>query len=317
MTALFKVRAPGPHTTVQDGGRYGFQQFGVPPAGALDPFAYRIANMLVGNADSAAVLETTIIGPEMEVLAEADMAVTGAEVPVTLNGRAVQVWTSFRVRPGDAVKIGAVTSGCRNYIAVTGGIDVPRVMGSRSCYAAAGLGGYKGRALLRDDVLERGGGTLLKSPRSLSKKLIPVYSPEIVLRAIPGPQDDFFDRALETFFCSEFTVSTHANRMGYRLEGPVLKHRTGVNRSIISEPSLPGGVQVPPDGKAIILLVEQTAGGYTKIATVTSTDITRIAQAKPGDRLCFKRIGLEISHSLYREHRVLLERIKRQIEEGG
>lgn len=299
MTALFRIISPGPHTSVQDEGRFGYVQFGVPPSGALDPFASRVANALVGNPRGAAVLETTFAGPEVEILSGADVAVTGGEAPITLNGRPVPGWRSFRVRAGDRLKVGQVKTGCRNYIAVSGGIDVPLVMGSRSCYAAASLGGFKGRTLREGDVLDRDEGPLLKKPRALPQTLVPAYGPEQALRAVPGPQDDFFDTGMETFFASRFTVTPHTNRMGCRLEGPPIHRKDGMPTSIISEPSLPGSVQIPPDGKPIILLVEQTVGGYAKIATVISADIPKVAQAKPGDIFTFEKTSLEEAHRLF------------------
>jgi antagonist of KipI len=222
---VFKVLIPGPYTTVQDLGRFGYQQFGIPPTGALDPFACRVANMLVGNPEEAAVLETTVMGPRMGVLAETDVAVTGGEVAVTLNNQAVENWCSFRVKPGDVVSVGQVKSGCRSYLAVTGGIDVPLVMESRSCYVGAKIGGYEGRILARDDLLSRSEGVLLDSPRQVPTALIPQYASDVSLRAVPGPQDDFFDEGLNTFFASEFAVSSSADRMGYRLEGPKISHK--------------------------------------------------------------------------------------------
>jgi antagonist of KipI len=305
---VFKVIVPGPYTTVQDKGRFGYQQFGIPPTGALDRFAYRVANMLVGNPEAAAVLETTIMGPRMEVLTETDVAVTGGEAIITLNNQTVENWCSFRIKPGDVLSLGQVKRGCRSYLAVTGGIDVPLVMGSRSCYVGAKIGGHQGRILANGDILERLDGELLYSPKQMPKTLIPQYASDISLRAIPGPQDDFFAEDLNTFFASEFVVGSNANRMGYRLEGPKILHKEGVSKSIISEPSLPGGVQIPPDGQAIILLVEQTVGGYTKIATVISTDIPRVAQAKPGDRFLFEKVDLEGAYDAFKEQeRVLLE----------
>ena len=313
---MFNVLTPGPYTTVQDKGRYGYQQFGVPPTGALDQFAYRVANMLVGNPEDAAVLEATIMGPRMEVMAESDIAVTGAETVISVNSQPMECWTSFRVKPGDVLSIGQVKRGCRIYVAVTGAIDVPLVMGSRSCYVGAKIGGYEGRILAKGDVLKRGEGGLLGVPRQVPKEFTPDYPSEILLRAVPGPQEDFFDRGLVRFFESEFTVSSNANRMGYRLDGPTITHREGVSKSIISEPSLPGGVQIPPDGQAIILLVEQTVGGYTKIATVISTDISRVAEAKPGDRIRFEKVDLETAHAAFYRQEERLQQIKARLSGG-
>ena len=187
-------------------------------------------------------------------------------------------------------------------------------MGSRSCYVGAEMGGYKGRIQARGDVLNRGDGPLLSRARSMPKDLIPVYLEETLLRAVEGPQSDYFDRGLQTFFESEFSVSPHANRMGYRLDGPPILHKEGVAKSIISEPSLPGGVQVTPDGQPIILLVEQTVGGYTKIATLVSSDISRVAQTKPGDRIRFEKTDLEKAHIIYRQQRELQDKIKARLE---
>ena len=312
----FKVISPGPYTTVQDRGRFGYQQFGVPVTGALDSFAYGVANMLVGNGEDAAVLETTVMGPRLEVLAETDVAVTGGEAAITLNNQGVESWRSFRVKPGDVLNIGQVKKGCRSYMALTGGMDVPIVMGSRSCYVGARIGGHEGRILAKDDILKRAVGRLLTLPREVPKALIPAYASSISLRAVPGPQDDFFSRAgLATFFASEFAVSTNSNRMGYRLVGPKITHKVGVPESIISEPSLPGGVQIPPDGQAIILLVEQTVGGYTKIATVISTDIPRVAQAKPGDKIRFEKVTLKAAHEAFRQQQETMQHIREHLTE--
>jgi len=306
---VFSVLTPGGYTTVQDNGRYRYQQMGIPVSGALDSFAFPVANMLVGNPVNCAVLEITVMGPRIEVLSEADIAITGAEMGMTLNDRPVECWRSFRVKSGDVLDIKQVKSGCRAYLAVTGGIDVPDVMGSRSTYVSGNIGGYYGRLLKQGDIIKRGKGLLLNRARHLSPATIPQYSSNIVIHAVPGPQDDFFDEGLKTLFKSEFMVSAKADRMGYRLQGTVIKHREEVAKSIISEPSVSGGIQVPADGQPIILLVEQTVGGYTKIATVISTDLCKIAQATPGDLIRFEQITLETAHTLYRDRQKLMKEI--------
>jgi biotin-dependent carboxylase-like uncharacterized protein len=310
---MLRVFEPGAHSTVQDKGRYGYQQYGIPLCGALDQFAYRVANMLVGNKEDAAVLEITFLGPLLEIMADADIAVTGAEIPVSVNDKPVDNWASFRVRAGDILRVGQARTGCRAYLAVSGGFDVPLVMGSRSTYVGGKIGGHHGRPIAAGDVLLRGKGGPLGSARRVAPQCVPRYSHNIVLRAVLGPQDDFFDTALITFFESEFIVSSKADRMGYRLQGPTVTHREGVPKSIISEPSLTGGIQVPPDGQVIILLVEQTVGGYTKIATVISTDIPRIAQAIPGDKVRFERINLKDAHKAFRQQEELLQQIEHQL----
>ena len=307
---LLLVLNAGAYTTVQDFRRYGYQQVGIPLSGALDSFAFGVANMLVENPINSAALEITIMGCRFEVLSEADAAITGAEIGVTLNERPVECWRSFRVKSGDILEIKQVKSGCRAYLAVTGGIDVPIVMGSRSTYVGGNIGGYLGRPLKQGDTIKRGEGLMLKRARHLSSALIPQYPSNIVLHAVLGPQDEFFDEGLKTLFNSEFMVTPKADRMGYRLQGPAINHRDNVEKSIISEPSVPGGVQIPADGQPIILLMEQTVGGYAKIATVISTDLCKIAQATPGDTIRFKQVTLEASHALYRERQKLIKEIK-------
>lgn len=317
MSDIFKVLEPGACTTVQDEGRFGWQRFGVPPAGTLDIFAGLVANMLVGNPQNSALLEITFTGPKLEVLSNADIAVTGALMPLLLNGKPVPVWQTLRVFSGDILEIGMAQSGCRAYLAVSGGIDVPAVMNSRSCYVGAAMGGFKGRPLQSNDVLKKGDGKRIGYIRNVPSDLIPSYTSKITLRAIPGPQDEFFDEGLAVFFDSEFKVSPKANRMGYRLQGPVISQIDGSPKSIISEPSLPGGVQIPQDGQPIILLTEQTVGGYTKIATVISADIPKIAQATPGDMVRFVRTDIEAAHKAYRAQKALLERIMEKMTGSG
>ncbi len=307
---VFSVLTPGAYTTVQDEGRFGYQQMGIPVSGVLDSFAFRVANMLVENPVNCAVLEITVMGPRLEVLSEADISITGAEMGITLNDQPVQGWKSIKVKPGDILGINQVKSGCRAYLAVTGGIDVSEVMGSRSTYVGGKIGGYYGHSLKQGDIIKRGKGLKLKTARHLSPAVIPKYSSNIFIHAVPGPQDDFFDEGLKTMFESEFMVSAKADRMGYRLQGPVIKHREEVAKSIISEPSVPGGIQVPADGQPIILLVEQTVGGYTKIATVISTDICKVAQATPGDLIRFEQITLETAHTLYRDRQKLMKELE-------
>jgi antagonist of KipI len=301
----FLVLTAGAYTTVQDMGRYGYQQMGIPVSGVLDTFSYRVANMLVDNPDNAAVLEITVMGPRLEIQMEADIAVTGAEIGMTLNDQPIESWKSIRTRPGDILDVQQVKSGCRAYLAISGGIEVPVVMGSRSTYVGGKLGGYRGRPLKEGDRIKGSQSKLLGKPRQIPADMIPTYPSQIIIRAIPGPQDDFFQEGLTTLYQSEFMVSTKADRMGYRLQGPNIKLAEGMPKSIISEPTMPGGVQIPADEQPIILLVEQTVGGYTKIVTVISTDIPKVAQATPGDTICFERVGLEKAHSLYQERQKL------------
>jgi biotin-dependent carboxylase-like uncharacterized protein len=314
---LFSVRNPGSMTTVQDLGRPAFLDRGVPLSGALDPIACRIANLLVGNLEEAAVLEITVMGPALEVLASADIALTGAEMGMTVNGNPVRGWRTLRVHPGDVIRIPRVVQGCRAYLAVAGGIDVPRVMGSRATFAKAKIGGVAGRGLIKGDILQRGEGNPLPSPRELPARWIPQYPPQIALRVVPGPQDDLFHEGIDAFFGASYEVTQQTDRMGCRLAGPVVRRDGGAPESIVTEPTMPGNVQVPADGQPIILLVEQTSGGYAKIATVVTADLPKVAQITPGNIVRFERVTLEMAHHLYREQLQRLQQVREHLQHDG
>lgn len=307
---MFRVLRPGSLTTVQDLGRYGFQRFGIPVSGALDRFAFSVANLLVGNPETAAALEVTFTGPKLEVLSEGLVAVTGADVPVAVNGRHQHLWESFPVKNGDVISVRTARAGVRAYVAVGGGIDVPEVMGSRSTCLRGGFGGGTGRALVRGDTVKRCPQRVPGVIRSLPASFKPTFHKEITLRVVPGPQDDWFDKGLDLFFKAPFTVTADADRTGYRLNGPTVPFAADVPTSIISEPSLAGSVQVPPDGKPIILLVELTVGGYAKIATVITPDLGLVAQARPGDQLRFSRITLDEAFLAHLEYRDMLQTMR-------
>ncbi len=310
---LFEVITPGAFTTVQDLGRYGFQKMGLPICGALDSYAFRLANLMVGNPDNCAMLEITVMGPRLKFLAKADIAVTGAEMSMTLNEAPVTGWQSLRVKQDDILEIHQIKTGCRAYLAVSGGIDVPVVMGSRCTYVGGKIGGFKGRPLQAGDLIESNPARLLKSPKQLPQKYTPHYPTEITLCAIPGPQDNFFRKGLDVLFESAFMVTAKADRMGYRLQGPSISVREDMPKSIISEPTMPGGIQIPADQQPIILLVEQTVGGYNKIATVISSDLPKVAQATPGDTIHFEKITLEKAHAAFKDAQKQLGEIAENI----
>lgn len=311
---LFAVRNPGPMTTVQDLGRLAFLDRGVPLSGVLDPFSGRVANLLVGNPEEAAVLEITVMGPTLEVLAPADIALTGADMDMTINREPVRGWRTARVNPGDIIRIPRAAQGCRACLAVTGGIDVPLMMGSRSTFARAKIGGVQGRGLIKGDILHRGAGGLLSRPREFPDEWIPQYPREIALRAVPGPQDDDFRKGIDAFFGASYEVTLQADRMGCRLRGPAVQRDAGSPESIVTEPTMPGNVQVPADGQPIILLVEQTSGGYAKIATVITSDLPNVAQAMPGNTVRFERVTLEDAHRLYRKQQQQMQQISEYLK---
>jgi len=300
------VIAPGSLTTVQDLGRRGHQKLGVPQSGVLDSYASRIANKLIGNSPDAAVLEMTVIGPTLAVLKKTTLAVTGAEVDVKVNGRRRETWSRMDVQPGDLLQIGQVRQGCRMYLAVAGGIDVPEELGSRSTCTSAGFGGYQGRPLQKGDFVIAGSDWAGVPATTLSPSMIPKYESHLVLRCLAGPQDDSFQDPEREFYAQTFTVSAQADRRGVRLEGLNVHHSHEAPGGVISEPSLPGNIQVPGDGQPIVILVEQTVGGYAKIGTVISCDLWKLAQAIPGNTIVFQPVDLQTAHDLVSRQEKLL-----------
>ena len=214
MNAL-KVLTSGGYTTVQDAGRFQFQHMGVPVSGALDAFSFSIANLLVGNPENTAALELTVMGVSLEIRKEMDMALTGAEMGISINDTPVPSWQSHRVRPGDRVVMGQVQSGCRAYLAFGGGIHVPEVMGSCSTYAGGRIGGFHGRPLQTGDILAVRDAPLATKQRTLPPNAVPAYPSRVVVRAVPGPQDHYFDTGLSVLFRSEYMVTPKADRMGF------------------------------------------------------------------------------------------------------
>ena len=297
-------------TTVQDLGRWGYQRFGVPISGAMDPFALRVANNLVGNEEGAACLEITVLGPLVKLLADTWIALTGGDLTPMLDGEPMPMWRSVRVGSGSVLSFGGPKDGLRAYLAVAGGIEVPLLMGSRSTYFRASMGGYEGRALKASDVLKASEPSGRYEERCLPKDFPPpTYGHVNEVRVVLGPQDAAFTaKGVETLLNSTFKVSMDSDRMGYRLEGPAIEHVSGSD--ILSDGTALGAVQVPGDGKPIVLLADRgTTGGYTKIATVISSDIGIFAQAMPGDELQFKSVSVQEAGSILREQRRVLEGI--------
>ena len=312
MNAL-KVLTSGGYTTVQDAGRFQFQHMGVPVSGALDAFSFSIANLLVGNPENTAALELTVMGVSLEIRKEMDMALTGAEMGISINDTPVPSWQSHRVRPGDRIVMGQVQSGCRAYLAFGGGIHVPEVMGSCSTYAGGRIGGFHGRPLQTGDILAVRDAPLATKQRTLPPNAVPAYPSRVVVRAVPGPQDHYFDTGLSVLFRSEYMVTPKADRMGYRLQGDAISIKDGMPGSITSEPAMPGSIQIPPDGQPIILLVEQTVGGYAKIATIISSDLPAIAQTTPGDTIQFESVAIATAHQVFQEAQNRFAAIKKSL----
>lgn len=298
--AKILVNKPGLLTTVQDAGRVGYQQFGVPVSGVMDHVSHRLANLLVGNRENKAVLEITLMGPELIFEDDTVIAVAGGDLNAQLNGEPLALWTSIWVKAGSKLAFKGVKKGCRAYLAVAGGVEVPSVMGSSSTYTRGKMGGYDGRALKAGDLVET--GRPATSLENLANRSIEPqdceYPRQIRLRVIPGPQDDAFTpEGIETFYSAAYDVTNECDRMGYRLQGEKITHITGGD--IISDGIAMGAIQVPGHGMPIIMMADrQTTGGYTKIANVISVDLPKMAQAKPGDQITFHRVSVEEAQAL-------------------
>ena len=307
------IRNGGLLTTVQDLGRVGYQQYGVPASGVMDRRSCRIANMLAGNDDSAAVLEATLVGPALEFGEDCFIAVTGGNMSPSLNGVPLPMYRAVEVKRGDVLSFGRNISGCRAYIAVSGGFNTEPVMGSRSTYLKGHLGGYKGRKLEKGDSIEIGAHVHVSLSGRATVQETFNESP-IVLRVVRGPQDDCFtDEGIHTFFSAEYVLTPEFDRMGCRLQGEIIEHNGGAD--IISDGIAFGAVQVPSHGNPIIMMADrQTTGGYTKIANVITVDLPKIAQAKAGDKVVFREVSVEEAQRLYVAEENFLAGLRRSLD---
>ncbi|MFQ3621573.1 MAG: biotin-dependent carboxyltransferase family protein [Spirochaetales bacterium] len=332
-----RVLDPGLFSTVQDLGRWGHQAVGVSPSGVMDEYAATLTNLLVGNSPQAPLLEMTLKGATVQFEEGGWVAIGGAECGATLDGKQVSNWSVFYAPQGATLRLGFVQDGCRMYLAIAGGIDVPLILGSASTYLRAGFGGLEGRKLQEGDVLkgriaplhQQTEGKYLEGTQSsflkeesfvegtkalnlpeehnipqqfnlaqtpwllpsktlnLPASQVPRYGGPLLLRVLLGPQEDHFTEAgIHTFFHSTYTISHEADRMGYRLEGPIIEHRGKAD--ILSDALARGSIQVPGHGKPIVMMADhQTTGGYPKIGTVIQADQYLLAQGKPGDEVRF------------------------------
>ena len=305
-----EVLDAGGLTTVQDLGRYGFQRYGVPVSGAMDGFALRVANLLVGNAQDAAALEMTLTGAQLLFLKDAIVAVTGADMQPRVGEGTAPMWQAFSIPRGGVLSFRGLRSGMRAYLAIAGGIDVPVVLRSRSTYLRSRFGGFQGRPLHPGDRLIRCGTVATAETRRLPAGWLPTYLGSHRLRVVLGPQDSAFTRrGLQTLLTSAFTIGEQSDRMGYRLQGPRVEHRGGAD--ILSDGTPAGAVQVAGDGMPLVLLADRgTTGGYAKIATVVGADLPRLAQARAGDRVFFDPVSVEEAHEAWRRQELLFDEIR-------
>ncbi|MCG2764607.1 MAG: biotin-dependent carboxyltransferase family protein [Desulfarculaceae bacterium] len=313
-----KVLRPGAQTSLQDLGRLGYQSLGIAEAGAMDRYSLVQANRLLHNPDNSAALEITLVGPKLRFERAVSFSLTGADLSAQLDGHPLATGNVYKAEPGQVLSFGSRINGMRSYLAVPGGFDAPLVLGSRSTYIYAGFGGLEGRALTKDDVLSclaepEVDRELAPLPESF---LLPPDGPR-VLRVIIGPHEDRFTKeGIETFLGSSFMVTSESNRMGYRLEGPRIRHNDGP--IVVSEATPLGAVQVPGQGQPVLLLRERgTTGGYTKIACIITADIDQVGQATPGSRISFRRVGVGDAHHAERERWRALDSWRPPIKEKG
>lgn len=308
------VISPGILTTIQDGGRYGFQALGVPVSGVMDDLSYRLANILVGNDLDEAVLEATYFGPNLKFDDDMVIAITGADMSPKINGKDVENYKSLEVKAGDSLSFGKLKEGVRAYIAFGGSIEVPLVNNSKSTHTKIKMGGFEGRPLKAKDVLEIKVNEKAAGGREIPKKYRPKINRFNVIRAVLGPQDDYFtERGIHDLFKSGgYQITKEFDRMGIRLKGSKIEHKKGAD--IISDGTVFGSIQVPANGEPIILMADrQTTGGYTKIATVISSDLPKLAQMQFLDKICFEEVSVEEAEEIAIEYQKTLKKIREEI----
>jgi|KBSSwiStaDraftv2_1062776.scaffolds.fasta_scaffold297089_2 allophanate hydrolase len=302
--ALTVVR-PGLFDTLQDVGRIGFLELGMPVAGAMDPVGLRLANTLAGNAAGTAAIEIGVMGPEIRVDADsARLAVTGPiEVALIATDQAAPVALpsdrSYLLTRGQRLRLGMVEGVNTAYLAIEGGLSLPSFMGSLATYTRAALGGIDGRKLAAGDLLPL---ILPAASRRDEQKLSrPFDYGDGPIRVVMGPQADYFsDAGIASFLGGEYAVTKEADRMGIRFEGPRIEHAKGWD--IISDGIAYGAIQVPGAGQPIVLLADrQTIGGYPKIACVASADLPRLSRMLPGQKVRFQAVGVAEAEELRRE----------------
>ncbi|PID14399.1 KipI antagonist [Sporosarcina sp. P34] len=311
-------------TTIQDIGRTGSQKFGVLVSGAMDSYSMRVANLLVGNEEREGVFEITLFGTMLQFEEDALIAITGGDLQTTIDGIPVANWRPLIVKKGSILKFGFAIEGCRAYLAIAGGIDIPVVMESKSTYLVAGIGGFKGRALQQNDHLSF--GQLTESNEKVFARIEQLGTPDWAvphhllirltstqtIRIIAGTEYQYVDDASKQRLVSEpYVVTPQSNRMGLRLEGKALLLTEKIE--LLSEGVTFGTMQLPPNGKPIILMADrQTAGGYPKIGQVITADLGSLSQVKPNAKLYFKLL----SHAEAERELIAKEELINQIKIG-
>jgi biotin-dependent carboxylase-like uncharacterized protein len=316
---MLKVVAPGVQTTIQDAGRFGWYHIGMPPSGAMDQFSFRVGNLLVGNPEDAAALETTFLGPEIVLEADAIIAITGAPLDLKINGAPAPMWVALALKTGDRIKCGPVMAGVRSYACVAGGIDVPELLGSRSTYMLGRFGGMGGRALATGDVLRLGEPSAMADRlvgRRIDTRLLPSFAAATELRIVMGLCGyRLAEDSAREFLATTWEVSTEADRIGYRLHGAQFRFKdreppfgAGSDPSNVVDVGYPvGSIQVPGGKEAILLMRDAvTGGGYATIGTVVQCDLDRVAQAAPRTKITFRAVDIQDALRLRAAYRARL-----------
>ena len=299
-------------TTIQDSGRYGYQELGIPTSGVMDDYNYRLANILVGNNLDEAVLEMTYFGPTFKFNEELTIAITGSDMNPKINGEVAPMFETIKVKSGDTLQFGKVNEGVRGYISFGGSIDVPVVNGSKSTHIKTKMGGMSGRALKPKDELN-----IKKSKDKTMRKIPDMYLPKFshcnILRVVLGPQDDYFtEKGIHDLFRSGgYQVTKDFDRMGIRLKGSAIEHKETAD--IISDGTNFGSIQVPANGQPIILVADrQTTGGYTKIGNVITADLYKLAQMSFLDKVLFEEVSIEEAQRLAVDYKNKFEKMKKE-----
>ncbi|MEM1503436.1 biotin-dependent carboxyltransferase family protein [Domibacillus sp. 8LH] len=320
-----QIIRPGLLATIQDLGRYGFQQYGVVVSGAMDSLSLRLANVLVGNEEGEAAIEVTMMGTSLQFNEDTLISITGGNLNPVIDGNPVPLWRPVFVQKDTVLSFTGCKVGCRAYVAVAGGFSIPNVMNSKSTYIRGEIGGFKGRALQGGDLIPLGEENSFsrKIKKVLQSKLkqrsfaavdwyVPFerYVNRSVVRVLKGTEyEKFSESSQKQFFEQEFQITPQSDRMGYRLSGVSLGLKQPFE--LLSEAVANGTIQVPSDGNPIVLLADrQTTGGYPRIGQIAAADLPIIAQMKPGDRVRFQEISLYEAEQLYMEREQEIKQIR-------
>lgn len=316
-----RICRPGLLTTIQDLGRFGSQKYGITVSGAMDSLSLRIANVLVGNEESEAALEITLLGPEILFESDCLISITGGNLKPTVDGHLVPMWRPIFLKKGTILKFNTAISGCRAYLAVSGGFNVSNYFGSKSTHLEAEIGGLNGRPLQTEDLIicngiTKTGEKIINSHANNSIKWAVYYkrwfnlNSTQTIRVLKGSEYDYFDaNSQKRFLSNPYKITTKSNRMGYNLKGEKIKLQT--QHELISEAVTFGTIQVPAQGHPIILMADrQTVGGYPKIAQVITADLPKLGQMKPKDTIYFDMVSLEEAEKLLFEHEKMVDNLK-------